>query len=159
MGTAEMFEETDKSLIRSLQGDIPLIERPFKEIAEKIGISEKEVIERGKTFLEKGYMRRFGATLRHRQAGFSANGMGVWIVPEEDRERIGGIMATFKEVTHCYERPSFEGWPYNLFTMIHGNSREECFEIAEKISEATGIKDYDMLFSSREFKKTSMKYF
>lgn len=159
MKTAEPLKEIDKSLIRLLQGDISLTERPFKEISEKMGISEKEVIERGKTFLEKGYIRRFGATLRHRQAGFSANGMGVWIVPEEDRERVGGIMATFKEVTHCYERPSFEGWPYNLFTMIHGKSKEECFEIAKRISEATGIKKYGMLFSSKEFKKTSMKYF
>lgn len=153
------FDELDKNIIRHLQGDIPLTERPFKEIAEKIGISESELIERSKLFKEKGYIRRFGATLRHRQAGFSANGMGVWIVPEEDRERVGKIMATFKEVTHCYERPSFEGWPFNLFTMIHGQSKEECFEVAARISEATEIKDYKLLFSSREFKKTSMQYF
>lgn len=157
--TEPIFDETDKGLIRQLQGDIPLMERPFMEIAEKMGISESELIQRARLFKEKGYIRRFGATLRHRQAGFSANGMGVWIVPEGDRERIGKIMATFKEVTHCYERPSFEGWPFNLFTMIHGQSKEECFEVAERISEATGITDYKLLFSSREFKKTSMQYF
>lgn len=157
--TEPIFDETDKGLIRHLQGDIPLTERPFREIAEKMGISESALIERARQFKEKGYIRRFGATLRHRQAGFSANGMGVWIVPEEDRERVGKIMATFKEVTHCYERPSFEGWPFNLFTMIHGQSKEECFEVAERISGATGITDYKLLFSSREFKKTSMQYF
>lgn len=153
------FDEADKNFIRALQGDIPLTERPFREIAEKLGISESQVIEKGKAFKEKKYIRRMGATLRHRQAGFSANGMGVWIVPEADRERVGAIMATFNEVTHCYERPSFEGWPYNLFTMIHGQSKEECFEVAARISKATGIADYNMLFSSREFKKTSMTYF
>lgn len=153
------MNESEKKLCALLQGDIPLSERPFEEIGEKVGMSESEVIEHGKKYLEAGIVRRFGATLRHRQAGFSANGMGVWIVPEEDRERVGKIMASFKEVTHCYERPCFEDWPYNLFTMIHGQDKEECFEVAKKISEATGVKEYHLLFSSREFKKTSMKYF
>ncbi len=154
-----MLSDIEKKLFEYFQTDIPLTERPFKDLAEKVGISESEVIEIGRRYKESGVIRRFGATLRHRQAGFSANGMGVWIVPEEERERVGTIMATFKEVTHCYERPSFEEWPYNLFTMIHGQSKEDCFAVAARISEATGIKDYHMLFSSREFKKTSMKYF
>jgi len=156
---SEAFQEVEKKLIRLLQGDIPLTERPFQKMAEEIGISEARCIEMGKQFKEKGYIRRFGATLHHRQAGFAANGMGVWVVPKDDRERVGSIMASFKEVTHCYERPAFEGWPFNLFTMIHGQTREECLEIAGRISAATGITDYRLLFSSREFKKTSMQYF
>ena len=155
----DRFNETEKKFIRLLQGDIPLTARPFREIARRIGISEDRCLEMGREFKAKGYIRRFGATLRHRQAGFNANGMGVWVVPERDRERVGKIMASFKEVTHCYERPAFEGWPYNLFTMIHGRTKEECFEIAGRISKATGITDYRLLFSSREFKKTSMRYF
>ncbi|MDP2682250.1 MAG: Lrp/AsnC family transcriptional regulator [Deltaproteobacteria bacterium] len=150
---------TEKAICAAVQDDIPLEPRPFETLARGIGISEGEFIKNVQELLDKGYIRRFGAALRHRKAGITANGMGVWIVQEADRERIGKIMASFKEVSHCYERPSFDGWPYNLFTMIHGKTKEECYETARKISEATGIKDYKLLFSSQEFKKESMVYF
>lgn len=151
--------EIEKRICKEVQGDIPLTSRPFKELAEKIGISEDEFISKTNEFLKNGYIRRFGAALRHRKAGITANGMGVWVVPEPERERVGRIMASFKEVSHCYERPSFEDWPYNIFTMIHGKTKEECYAVAKKISEATGIKEYKLLFSSQEFKKESMVYF
>jgi DNA-binding Lrp family transcriptional regulator len=151
--------ETEKRLIRIIQDDMPVAEQPYKAIAEQLSITEAEVIAKIKEFREKGYIRRFGATLRHREAGISANGMGIWIVPKNDAERIGNIMASFKEVTHCYERPTFSDWPYNLYTMIHGKTREDCEAIAKKISEAAGIKEYSLLYSTKEFKKTSMKYF
>ena len=150
---------TEKAICAAVQDDIPLEPRPFETLARGIDISEGEFIKKVQELLDKGYIRRFGAALRHRKAGITANGMGVWIVPGEDRERVGKIMASFKEVSHCYERPSFEGWPYNLFTMIHGKTKEECYATAKKISEATGTKDYKLLFSSQEFKKESMVYF
>ncbi len=151
--------EKEKSLIRIVQGDMPITERPYKAIADSLGVTEEEVIAKIKEFREKGYIRRFGATLRHREAGIMANGMGIWIVSKEDVQRVGKIMASFKEVTHCYERPTFSDWPYNVYTMIHGKTREDCEAVAKRISEATGIKDYKMLYSTKEFKKTSMKYF
>ena len=151
--------EAENAICAAIQDDIPLETRPFEKLAKKIGISEDEFIKKANEFLEKGYIRRFGAAIRHRKAGIAANGMGVWIVPEADRERGGKIMASFKEVSHCYERPSFEGWPYNLFTMIHGRTKEDCYELAKKISESTEIKNYKLLFSSQEFKKESMVYF
>ncbi len=158
MGKKDMTE-TEKAICHAVQFDIPLIPRPFEKLANEIGVSEGFFIQKVQEFLDKGYIRRFGAALRHRKAGVTANGMGVWKVPEEDRESTGNIMASFKEVTHCYERPSFPGWDYNLFTMIHGKTKEDCFEIAGRISEATGITEYKLLFSSREFKKESMVYF
>lgn len=151
--------EKEKSLIRIVQGDMPITERPYKAIADSLGVTEEEVIAKIKEFREKGYIRRFGATLRHREAGIMANGMGIWIVSKEDVQRVGKIMASFKEVTHCYERPTFSDWPYNVYTMIHGKTRDDCEAVAKRISEATGIKDYKMLYSTKEFKKTSMKYF
>ncbi|MBI5183854.1 MAG: Lrp/AsnC family transcriptional regulator [Nitrospinae bacterium] len=154
-----MIEDIDKKIIRELQGDIPVEKRPFAVIARRIGIPEEEVLKRSRSYLDTGYMRKFGAILLHREAGFKANGMGVWDVPTEDVQRIGEIMASFPEVTHCYERPSFDDWPYNLFTMIHSESEDGCREIAKRISMATGIKRYKILFSTKEFKKTSMEYF
>ena len=155
----KIMTSAEKGICAAVQDDIPLEPKPFEMLAKKAGISEDEFIKKVNEFLDKGYIRRFGAAIRHRKAGITANGMGVWIVPDEDRERVGKIMASFKEVSHCYERPSFEGWPYNLFTMIHGRTKEDCYEVAKKISEATGIKNYKLLFSSQEFKKESMVYF
>jgi len=154
------IKEIDRAIMRELQDDIPLDLHPYRTIAEKVGLSEEEVMENIKRYKEKGWIRRYGATLRHQKAGFTANGMGVWKVPNPDeREKLGAIMASFREVSHCYERPSFEDWPYHLFSMIHGQSREECEETARRISEKTGLKDYKVLYSTREFKKSSMRYF
>jgi len=154
------IKEIDKAIMGCLQDDIPLSMRPFRDIAEKVGLTEEEVIANIKRYREKGWVRRFGVTLRHQKAGFTANGMGVWRVPKpEDRERLGYEMAAFTEVSHCYERPSFDDWPYHLFTMIHGESQEEVEDIARRISEKTGVKDYHLLYSTREFKKSSMRYF
>ncbi|MBI5179214.1 MAG: Lrp/AsnC family transcriptional regulator [Nitrospinae bacterium] len=152
--------ELDKKIMKRLQDSIPSSLRPYKEIADDAGVGEDEVIRRINLYKEKKWIRRFGATLRHQKAGFKFNGMGVWKVPNpDDRQRLGEEMAAFHEVSHCYERPSYEDWPYNLFTMIHGESQRECEEVARRISEKTGLKEYTMLYSSREFKKSSMKYF
>lgn len=150
----------DRRIMKCLQDNIPSSLRPYQEIAAEAGVSEDEVIARIRSYKEKKWVRRFGATLRHQKAGFKFNGMGVWVVPDESkRQSLGEVMASFPEVSHCYERPSYSDWPYNLFTMIHGQSREECEAVAKRISEKTGIKEYRMLYSSREFKKSSMVYF
>ncbi len=154
-----MIDEIDKKIIQQIQGDIPLDKRPFKIIASRIGIEEREIIERIKRLKKEGIIRRFGATLRHQIAGFSANAMIAWIVPEERIDEVGKKLSEFREVTHCYQRVSYKEWPYNLYTMIHADTKEKCYEIAKKMSKKVGIKDYVLLFSEKEFKKTSMKYF
>ena len=150
----------DMKIMAKLQGSIPMTKNPFATIASELRLDEYEVIATVQSYGEKKYYRRFGATLRHQKAGFKANGMGVWAVPaEEDRQRIGEILAAYPEVSHAYERPSFEGWPYHLFTMIHAQTEDEVHKVAKKMSQDTGIEDYMVLFSTQEFKKTSMVYF
>ncbi len=153
------MNETEEQIVKALQEEFPLNERPFAEVAERVGISEEELLARLAEWKRDGVLRRFGAILRHHKAGFDANAMTAWVVPEGRVEEVGPIMASFKEVSHCYERPTFPGFPYNLYTMIHGRSREECAATAKKISEATGISEYRALYTIREFKKTSPIYF
>ncbi len=148
-----------KKLVKELQGNLPLTSRPYKELAERCGISEDKLLEAIKGLLKEGVIRRMGAVVRHHNLGITANGMGVWQVADEDAERIGRIMSSFPEVSHCYQRPTFPDWPYNLFTMIHASTPEECEQIAEKIAKATGLKGHKLLFSGRELKKSSMRYY
>ena len=156
-----------KRVARQVQGDIPLDKRPFEVIGKKLGMSEGDVIGVLKGLQESGAMRRFGAVLRHTRAGFSENAMVVWAVPEERCEEIGSLLASYNEISHCYERtPPLEGI-YNLFTMVHltGGDPEET-GTAElmgtflgTISSAIGIREYRILRSLKEFKKSSMEYF
>lgn len=150
---------TDIRLIRALQKDLPVEPRPFAAAARELGVSEEDLLLGVRSLLVRRLMRRFAAVLRHRQAGFSANAMGAWVVPAEDIERVGKIMAGVQEVTHCYQRPRYPDWPYDLFTMIHGRSREECEDVARRISTMTGIHDYRLLYSTKEYKKTRVQYF
>jgi DNA-binding Lrp family transcriptional regulator len=155
----DMIDDLEKEIIRHLQGDLPLTATPFAEVASNIGIGEEELIERIKGLKERGMLRRFGATLNHRQAGLKANAMVAWHVPEERVGEIGPLMASVRDVSHCYERRTNNKWKYNLFTMVHGRSKKHCREVVGIISEMTGIKDYVVLFTMREFKKTSPEYF
>ena len=118
-----------------------------------------ELLEQGHAFLETGQMRRFAAVLAHRKAGFVQNGMGVWVVPEEQMDEMGQAMAAFRGVSHCYQRPTYPDWPYNLFSMTHGRDRRECEAVLEAISSETGLTDYTVLYSTREYKKTRVSYF
>ena len=122
-------------------------------------MSEDEFIARIRSLKERGIIRRFGATLRHQEVGFSSNAMVAWIVPDDRVEEVGDAMAQFQEVTHCYHRKPHKNWPYTLYTMIHGDGEKECRHIAEKMAQQTGIHNYALLFSKKEFKKTSMAYF
>lgn len=154
-----MIDDLDKKVIRLIQGDIPLDQRPFFTMAVRIGLSEEKFLERVKALVARGIIRRFGATLRHQEAGYNSNAMVAWLVPEERLEEVGKTLSASREVTHCYHRQPQEDWPYNLFTMIHGNNRKACHEIAARMAETVQIKDYAILFSEKEFKKTSMTYF
>jgi DNA-binding Lrp family transcriptional regulator len=151
------LEEIDLRLLRAAQHGIPLKERPFRALALEIGISEREAVERMAKLGEEGVIRRFAATLGHRALGIVANAMIVWKVPLLDVERVGLIFASFEEVTHCYQRETTREWPYSLYIMIHSKSREECLRIAGELSRASGIKDYEVLFSEKEYKKTSAR--
>ena len=142
-----------------IQGDLPVSPTPFGPLAKKLGIEEKEFLKRVRRFIRRGMIRRFGAILRHQIAGYRGNAMAVWSVPEEEVERISKAMIAFPAVSHCYLRPEHPRWPYNLYTMVHGRSREECLETAARMARETGLSDYQVLFSESELKKTTMRYF
>jgi DNA-binding Lrp family transcriptional regulator len=149
----------EKQIIRVLQEGLPLDDRPYQSLADKLGMSEEDLLAKIISFQERGLIRRFGATVRQRAVGVSANAMVVWNVPEAQADLAGSTLAGFPQVTHCYRRPRRPDWPYNLFTMIHGTSREYCQEIAQKMAESTGLTDYALLYSTRELKKSSLRYF
>ncbi len=151
--------DTDKGAIRELQEDLELIPQPFDDMASRLGIDTDQLFAMAADFQERKFMRRYSAVLHHRRSGFSANAMIVWQVPPERSEEVGMTMAHHKAVTHCYERPTFPDWPYTHFTMVHATSQNGCEEIGNEISQATGITDRMMLYSSREYKKTRVRYF
>ena len=145
--------------IRELQEDLPLEPRPFALMAARLGIDQTELFDLARSFEERGIMRRFSAVLHHRKAGFKANAMAVWKVPAERSEEVGNLMARSRWVTHCYERPTYEDWEYSHYTMIHATTSDKCKEVASDISDATGVSDYLLLYSTREYKKTRVRYF
>ena len=154
-----MLTKLEKKIIASIQEDIPVKSRPYLEISQKLKISEETLLETLQGLCDRGVIRRFGATIRHQKSGFAANAMVAWIVDEDRVDEVGVKMASFRQVSHCYRRNPNEQWPYNLYTMIHAKDKDTCKETARKMSRETSVKDYKLLFSRRELKKTSMKYF
>lgn len=153
-----MLTDEERIIGRLIQRDIAMTKRPYQEIAAQTGMTEQEVLNRIRQMRERGLIRKFGAVVRHREAGFTGNAMVVWAVPEDRCEQVGQVLSSFPEITHCYERsPAFEG-KYNLFSMIHLR-QQDIEEKIEAISAATGIQDYLILTSEEEFKKSSMEYF
>ncbi len=151
--------EQDKDFIRELQKDMEIIDEPFVKAANNLGITENELFEKMKQYEDNGVMRRFAAILRHRQVGFTANGMIVWKVPEDRISEVGEKLGAFPQISHCYERPTYSDWPYNVFSMIHCKTHDEANEMAKTIQDQINVPDYRILFSSREFKKTRVEYF
>jgi siroheme decarboxylase len=149
----------DVQLVRELQKDLLLAPHPFLPAATRLGITEDTLLAEARRMMEQGILRRFAAVLYHRKAGFKSNAMGVWRAPEDRVEELGFEMASFAAVSHCYQRPVYPDWPYNIFTMVHGRTSEECERILGAIAEATGIADYVSLYSTREYKKTRVEYF
>src|SRR6185295_8730950 len=141
------------------QGPMPVISEPYAPAAERLGVAQEDVLERLASLREREGLRRVAAILFHRRAGFSANGMGVWAVPEPEILDTGRRMAAFRGISHCYQRPTYADWPYSVFTMAHGRSKEECDAVLDAIAESTGITERATLYSSTEFKKVRMLYF
>jgi DNA-binding Lrp family transcriptional regulator len=151
--------DDDVAVIRATQGPMPVIAEPFAPAAERLGTTQDEVFARLESLKERKALRRVAAILFHRRAGFSANGMGVWKVPEDRVLELGKRMAATRGISHCYERPTYPDWPYALFTMAHGRSKEECDAILDSIAESTGVHERATLYSSTEYKKVRMLYF
>ena len=153
------LSDFDIQAIRELQEDLPMISRPFDAMAQRLGLSNQALYETAAEFQQRGIMRRYSAVLHHRRAGFRANAMAVWVVDEARAEEVGQIMASHPTVTHCYQRPTFPDWPYTHFTMIHATTPAGCEESVAEIAQATGLDKYLVLYSSREYKKTRVRYF
>lgn len=149
----------DKEIIRQLQEDLPITSRPFLDMSTSLNIDEEMLLDRIREFVNRGLIRRFGGALRHRQMGFEANAMIVWQVEEGRAAEVGTKIAEFPEVSHCYERRVHPQWSYNIFSMVHGKSKQDCEILAERIAKAVEVDSYRLLYSSRELKKNSMRYF
>jgi siroheme decarboxylase len=153
------LSDDDIATIRAAQGPMEVTPEPYAPAAEDLGITQEELFARLESMRERRALRRVAAILFHRRAGFSANGMGVWNVPEERILELGPRMSSFRGISHCYQRPTYEDWPYSVFTMAHGRSKEECDSILDSIAADTGIEDRRTLYSSTEFKKIRLRYF
>jgi DNA-binding Lrp family transcriptional regulator len=147
------------AVIKALQKDIEVVAEPFRQITEDLSISYERLFEIANELKEAGVMRRFATILNHRRAGFGANAMSVWAVSEEKGEEIGRQLAEFSAVSHCYLRPSYPNWPYNLFAMVHAKTQEECDTLIEEMAQETGLTEYGKLYSTVEFKKQRLVYF
>ena len=155
------YDERDVATIQAMQGPMKAVERPYDAAAAELGITTDELLEQLRDMVDRKLLRRVAAILFHRRAGFSANGMGVWKVPEGEIMETGGRMASFRGISHCYQRPTYEDWPYSVFTMAHGRSKEECDAILDSIAEECGMgpEDRATLYSSTEYKKIRLRYF
>ena len=155
------FRASDRNIevVRCIQEDLPLVERPFQSWGERVEMSEEGLLNLIAQWLNQGFMRRFAAVLNHREVGFSANGMIVWNCPAARIDEYGLTLASHSEVSHCYHRPGFAEWPYNLYAMVHGRSTEDCRKTAAKLAKGIHLDDYRILFSTKEFKKIRLKLF
>ncbi len=156
---AQTITDWDKDVIREAQEDLPLVSRPFDAMAQRLGLTVPQLFGQMAEYQERKLMRRYSAVLYHRRSGFRANAMIVWKVPPERAEEVGMLMAEHAAVTHCYERPTFPDWEYSHFTMVHAPTRDECEDIGREIAAATGVYDNLLLYSTREYKKTRVRYF
>jgi DNA-binding Lrp family transcriptional regulator len=156
---APELSDLEVAAIRISQEDLPLVERPFAAEAERIGTDEETLLAMLRSFKERKLMRRFAAVMNHRSAGYKANAMGVWAVPDEQLDEMGPRMAGFAFVSHCYKRPTYEDWPYSVFTMVHGHNGRDCEQTIAAIQAETGVEDYALLWSVKEYKKTRVRYF
>jgi siroheme decarboxylase len=155
------YDDRDIAVIRALQGPMEVSDRPYDRAAEQVGMSSDDFLAHLREMVDRKLLRRVAAILYHRRAGFSANGMGVWRVPEERIPEVGARMAAVRGISHCYQRPTYEDWPYSVFTMAHGRSKEECDAILDGIAEEHQLHGPDraVLYSSTEFKKVRLHYF
>jgi DNA-binding Lrp family transcriptional regulator len=153
-----MIEDRDWTVIERLQEGIPLTPSPFAEMADSVGMSEEEFLQRAQRLHEAGIVRRLGPRVRHHKVGIAGNIMVVWRVPEDRKLALGELFATDEHVSHCYIRPAFEGFPHTLYTMIHARDMATAAGIVESLAKQSGLTDYRLLPTVRELKKTSPRY-
>jgi len=153
------FQDWEIRLLRVLSDPLPLTEHPFATVAQHAEVLEELVLERVRTWLADGVIRRFGARVAHQAAGYAANGMSVWKTSPDEAETAGRYMAAQPEVSHCYLRDIQPNWDYNLYAMIHGTTQDQVEAVTQRIADHTGLRDYDLLFSVKELKKTAPRYF
>lgn len=157
----DLSEPMQQSLIAAIQGGLPLVPRPYAAIGEQLGLSEREVMGRVQALLEQGVIKRLGVVVRHRELGYDANAMVVWDIPDERVRELGACLGRFPFVTLCYRRPRrLPEWRYNLFTMIHGQDREQVLARVEELVASCGLQDvaHQALFSQRRFKQRGASY-
>lgn len=156
-----LSDARQRALIDAIQGGLPLVPRPYAEIGEQIGLSEREVITRIRGLLEQGVIKRLGVVVRHRKLGYTANAMVVWDVQDEKVGELGRCLGGFPFVTLCYRRPRhLPEWPYNLFTMIHGRDRTEVLLRVDELVQCCSLQSvpHQALFSPRCFKQRGARY-
>ena len=150
------YEAADNRIIRCLHRGLAIESRPFLTLAQELGTTEDELLEVIRSLIADGVIRRYGAVVRHEQVGYSSNVLVAWKIPEERIDEFEAVIRDLTEVSHGYERVSYPEWRYNVYTMIHGHSKDECLDAVERISSAIKIKDYVLLFTEREFKKLKL---
>ena len=153
------LSQLDRDVIRATQGPMEAVAEPFARAAAELDMPVTRLLEHLEDMRERSALRRVAAILFHRRAGFSANGMGVWKVPEDRILELGPRMSAYRGISHCYQRPTYPDWPYSVFTMAHGRSKAECDAILDSIAADTGIDERRTLYSSTEFKKIRLRYF
>lgn len=154
----KILSKFDRKIIKVISEDMPLTERPFEVLADKLKIKEDELLNRIKSYKDKGFMRKYCAVLNHINAGFKYNAMVAWNISGKSIDAAGNFMATLSEVSHCYERKITSDWNYNLYSMLHAKTKKYCLEVVKQISQKIGCKNYKVLFSLKEYKKTGVKY-
>ncbi len=155
------LSEQDRKLIAAIQGGLPLVSRPYAAVAEQVGMSEQQVIERIARLKEEGAIKRLGIVVRHQELGYIANAMVVWDVPDRRTAELGAKLGELECITLCYERPRrLPHWPYNLFSMIHARSRQAVLDSVERIVRDLGLEEipHHVLFSGRRFKQRGARY-
>lgn len=153
------MDELDKQIIRAMQDEFPLVKEPYKEISARLNITEDELLKRLQAYKADGRIRKMGAVLRHVEAGFRANALCAWVVPPQQLDETAKRFAAMPMVSHCYDRNTMPDWPYNMYTMIHACTRSECEQTAKQLAKENNLTQYVMLYSVKEWKKTSMRYF
>lgn len=153
------LSEIERTAVRALQKDIPLLERPFAELAAGVGLPEDELLSRAVNFIETGVMRRFAAVLWHQRAGYRSNAMVCWRADGDTIEAAGMSFADHPAVSHCYERDVYPEWPYSLYTMVHARDDEELARVISELAAASGLQDFRVLRSVKEYKKSRVVYF
>ncbi|MGQ9687783.1 MAG: siroheme decarboxylase subunit beta [Desulfobaccales bacterium] len=156
---SQEISDFEKRVILALQRDLEITPRPFLVLARQLGVSEEEFLAAVQGLVAKGYIRRFGATLRHQLSGYGANALVTWAVPPAEISRVGRLLSRHQAITHCYQREPAPDWPYTLYSMIHGKDPEEIEKLVAALAREIGIQKYEILFSDAELKKTTMRYF